>query len=88
MTDIVQKLREGLYDQEIETMLYPLLDEAADEIERLRSKIKVAVEAERESCAMIAEQHGFLCECDAVGTAYRAASEHIASAIRKREKDD
>lgn len=40
MTDIVERLREGLYDQEIETMLYPLLDEAADEIERLRATLR------------------------------------------------
>jgi hypothetical protein len=45
MTDIVKRLREGLYDQEIETMLYPLLDEGADEIERLRK-----VESDLRSC--------------------------------------
>ena len=36
MTDIVERLREGLHDLDIQTMLNPLLDEAADEIERLR----------------------------------------------------
>jgi hypothetical protein len=38
--------------------------------------------------AKIAEQHGFLCECDQEGTGYMAAAYDIASAIRKRGKDD
>lgn len=39
MSDIVERLREGLYDQDIPTMLGPLLDEAADEIVRLRQRV-------------------------------------------------
>ena len=38
--DIVERLREGLHDLDFETMLNPLLDEAADEIERLREALK------------------------------------------------
>ena len=43
--DIVERLREGLYDQDIEQQLSPLLDEAADEIERLREALREIVEA-------------------------------------------
>jgi 5-bromo-4-chloroindolyl phosphate hydrolysis protein len=40
--DIVERLREGIYDQDIEQKLYLLLDDAADEIERLREALNEA----------------------------------------------
>jgi len=41
MTDIVERLREGLYDLDYQTKLNPLLDDAADEIERLRRALRL-----------------------------------------------
>lgn len=41
MTDIVERLREGLYDLDYQTKLNPLLDDAADEIERLRRALHI-----------------------------------------------
>ena len=41
MTDIVKRLREGLYDLDYQTKLNPLLDDAADEIERLRQALHI-----------------------------------------------
>ena len=41
MTDIVKRLREGLYDLDYQTKLNPLLDDAADEIERLRRALRL-----------------------------------------------
>lgn len=41
MTDIVERLREGLYDLDYQTKLNPLLDDAAAEIERLRRALRL-----------------------------------------------
>ena len=41
MTDIVKRLREGLYDLDYQTKLNPLLDDAAAEIERLRRALHI-----------------------------------------------
>lgn len=38
MTDLVTRLREGLHDLDINEKLNPLLDDAANEIERLKEK--------------------------------------------------
>lgn len=42
MKDIVERLREGVHELDMETMLNPLLDEAADEIEKLRRQADIA----------------------------------------------
>jgi hypothetical protein len=45
MTDIVVRLRDGVHELDMETELSPLLDAAADEIERLREALAVIYKA-------------------------------------------
>ena len=64
MTDIVKRLREGLHDQEMETMLTDLLYEGADDIERLRELLKRFVEYYDEfNPVRTADVHWEYCPC-------------------------